>query len=399
MAVELYHHQVDALLKLSNGKILCGGTGSGKSVVSIAYYWYRVSGGSLRPFKAPKSFVPLYIITTARKRDSLEWEGDLAKFGLSKHIQSITIDSWNNIKNYVGASGAFFIFDEQRLVGNGTWVKSFLKIAKLNRWILLSATPGDNWMDYVPVFIANGFYKNRSEFVHEHVVYSPFVRYQKVDRYIGESRLKRLRAKVLVDMPYSRKTVRHRHSIPVLYDEGLYDTIKKTRFDPWKEEPLQNAGSLWYLLRKVTNSHDSRLEEVLKLTRRHKRLIIFYNFDYEVEILRRLGERLDGWVIHEWNGHKHEQVPEGERWLYLVNYMAGAEAWNCTETDAMVFWSLNYSYRVMEQSEGRIDRLNTPYKDLYYYRLISSSPVDRVINKALLNKKSFNESAYLEKEF
>ena len=193
--------------------------------------------------------------------------------------------------------------------------------------------------------------------------------------------------------------MRHRHSIPALYDEGVYDTIKKTRFDPWKEEPLQNAGSLWYLLRKVTNSHDSRLEEVLKLTRRHKRLIIFYNFDYEVEILRRLGERLDGWVIHEWNGHKHEPVPEGERWLYLVNYMAGAEAWNCTETDAMVFWSLNYSYRVMEQAEGRIDRLNTPYKDLYYYRLISSSPVDRVINKALLNKKSFNESAYLEKEF
>ena len=70
----------------------------------------------------------LYIITTAKKRDTLEWEGELSPFLLSTnpdvnlYQNKVVIDSWNNISKYKDITDAFFIFDEQRVVGSGTWV-------------------------------------------------------------------------------------------------------------------------------------------------------------------------------------------------------------------------------------------------------------------------------------
>lgn len=392
MAVTLRPHQKTALSKLSNGKVLCGGVGTGKSIVSIAYYWTRICGGTITPFVMGKH-VPLYIITTARKRDSLEWQGDLAMFGIQPGLEGIhiVIDSWQSIKKYVDVKDAFFIFDEQRLVGAGAWVKSFLKIVRCNRWILLSATPGDTWMDYVPLFIANGFFRNRSEFLREHVVFSRFTKYPKVDRYIVTDKLERLRSRILVDMPYERHTTRKRIDIPVGYNRADYDYVRKFRRDAETREPFQDAGGLWTALRRITNTGSDRLLFAEELARRYERLIVFYNYDYELEQLRTLSGKLDGWDIAEWNGHKHEEVPASKKWVYLVQYMAGAEAWNCTRTDAMLFWSLNYSYRLMEQAEGRIDRMNTPYTTLRYFRFVSDSVVDKAISKAIAEKRVFNE--------
>ena len=398
--IELRKHQVDALVKLRDGRILCGGVGSGKSIVAIAYYLIRVCHGKLDPFDyGDVDKHELVIITTARKRDSVEWEGDLAKFGLNKDFHHISIDSWNNIAKYTGRKNAFFIFDEQRLVGSGTWVTSFIKIAKNNRWILLSATPGDVWMDYIPVFVANGFYKNRTEFIRRHVVYSRFAKYPKVDRYIETGRLERLRRDILVDMPFERKTTRHRKEIRVSYDTHIYDEVVKKRFNPYTKEPVKDAGGMCYLLRRISSMSGNRLEKAHILAERHPRLIIFYNFDYELEELRGLGEMLGGRKVAEWNGHKHEPVPEEKEWVYLVNYKAGAEAWNCTTTNAICFYSLSYSYRTLEQSEGRIDRLTTPYSDLYYYYLVSGSGIDASIKRAVDSKKIFNEKAYYDKTF
>ena len=392
MAVTLRPHQKTALSKLSNGKVLCGGVGTGKSIVSIAYYWTRICGGTITPFVMGEH-VPLYIITTARKRDSLEWQGDLAMFGIQPGLEGIhiIIDSWQSIKKYVDVKDAFFIFDEQRLVGAGAWVKSFLKIVRHNRWILLSATPGDTWMDYVPLFIAHGFFRNRSEFLREHVVFSRFTKYPKVDRYIVTDKLERLRSRILVDMPYERHTTRKRIDIPVGYNRADYDYVRKFRRDVETREPFQDAGGLWTALRRITNTGSDRLLFAEELARRYERLIVFYNYDYELEQLRTLSGKLDGWDIAEWNGHKHEEVPASKKWVYLVQYMAGAEAWNCTRTDAMLFWSLNYSYRLMEQAEGRIDRMNTPYTTLRYFRFVSDSVVDKAISKAITEKRVFNE--------
>ena len=415
--ISMYDHQLEALKNMHNGCILCGGVGSGKSRTSLAYY-YILNGGMVNTNKyVPMKPNPmdLYIITTARKRDTLEWEGELVPFLMSKdpdHTQykhKIIVDSWNNIKKYADVRGAFFIFDEQRVVGNGTWVKSFLKIAKSNRWILLSATPGDTWMDYVPVFIANGFYKNRTEFIQEHVVYSRFTKYPKVERYLGVGRLIRLRNKVLVDMEFNRHTVAHHEDITVEYDKKKYDEVTKTRWDPYKDEPIQNAGSLCYVWRKIVNSDTSRQLKLMDIFEEHGRIIVFYNFDYELEILKSIfgkykeySTKYDSYKkggffdYAEWNGHAHEPIPETDRWAYLVQYTAGCEGWNCITTDTIVFYSQNYSYKVMEQAAGRIDRLNTPFTSLWYYHLKSRSPIDLGIAQALRKKKKFNEGKFVK---
>ena len=401
MAIPLYDYQLDAIKRMKNGCILCGGVGSGKSRTSLAYY-YLEQGGKI----VPKDYIPmknpkdLYIITTARKRDTLEWEGELSPFLLSTNPEvnyyknTVVIDSWNNIKKYANVTGAFFIFDEQRVVGSGTWVKAFLKIAKHNRWILLSATPGDTWIDYIPVFVANGFYKNKTEFIGEHVVYSRFSKFPKIDKYIGTGKLLRLRNDILIDMDFKRPTVSHHEDAYVKYNIEKYKTAMRTRWDLYKNEPIQQASGLCYVLRRIVNEDESRQVMLLEIFEHHPKLIIFYNFDYELDILKRIyyGDKVE---IAEWNGHKHLPIPTSKSWVYLVQYTAGCEGWNCVTTDTIVFYSQNYSYKVMQQAAGRIDRLNTPFKDLYYYHLKSRSGIDLAIRKALSEKKQFNEKRWL----
>lgn len=397
----LYDYQMDAVKRMFTGCILNGGVGSGKSRTGL-YYYFSQCGGSIDPDYIPMTNPKnLLILTTAMKRDKLEWDEELTHYLMSVHLDvnyydnKIIIDSWNNIKKYENLEGWFIIFDEDRVTGNGVWVKTFLKLAKKNDWVILSATAGDRWEDYIPVFIANGFYKNRTEFIREHIVYSRFSKYPKVDRYLNTGRLIRLRNKILIDMDFKRHTIPHHEDIYVNYDVQRYKETGKLRWDPFKNEPIQNASGLCYVWRKIVNSDPSRLLEILAICEEHPRVIIFYNFDYELNLLKGLyyGEGIE---IAEWNGHKHQPIPDSERWVYLVQYTAGCEGWNSTKTDTIVFYSQNYSYKVMEQAAGRIDRLNSPFTDLYYYHLKSRSGIDLAISKALREKKNFNEGRFVK---
>ncbi len=381
---EFAPHQKEALGKMKDGCILWGGVGSGKSRVALGYY------------VTTEQHEDVYVITTAKKRDSLDWEGEAAKFGIGKERDAtmagvLTVDSWNNIAKYVDVKDAFFIFDEQRLVGSGTWVKNFLKIAKQNRWILLSATPGDTWLDYIPVFIANGFYKNRTQFKREHVVYKPFTKFPQVQRYIGVQKLTRLRSEIVIHMKYAAEAVRRPRTIWVEYDKELMKRVSKERWHVYEDRPLTGMAELFYVMRRVANSHPSRLEKLQELMGNCKRLVVFYNFNYELELLRTLKTH---WMFAEWNGHKHELIPDTECWIYAVQYTAGSEGWNCTATNHMAFWSLTYSYKQWEQAHGRTDRMNTPFLELFYYNFRSRAPIDMAIYKALSAKKNFNERAY-----
>ena len=384
MTLELMPHQEEAIKHLGNGKILWGGVGTGKSMAVLAYYMEKEHGKDI------------FVITTAKKRDSLEWEGEAARVGISTAHEltcsgALVVESWNNISKFEDREGCFFIFDEQRLVGSGAWVKSFLRIAKKNDWILLSATPGDTWMDYAPVFIANGFYRNITHFKAEHVVYEPFTKYPKIRTYLGVRQLEKLRNEILVEMPYASHTERILNWLEVDYDKELFNKVYKERWNPYLGKPVKDIAELFRLMRRVANTDPSRLETIRMLMGCHPRLVIFYSFNYELELLRTLSEYRP---VFEWNGHKKDPLPQGDCWIYLVQYAAGAEGWNCTTTDAMVLYSLTYSYKNFIQAQGRIDRLNTPYTQLYYYILSSNSKIDVWIRSALTSKRNFNERKF-----
>jgi hypothetical protein len=403
MKIELFDYQKEALTKLKTGSILWGGVGSGKSLTALGYFYVVECGGAIHPelteLVTPKD---LYIITVAKKRDDLDWEREAAYLGISRERESsvngvkLTVDSWNNIGKYKDVKGAFFIFDEQKLIGSGSWVKSFLKISKQNNWILLSATPGDTWIDYAPVFIANGFYKNRTDFIRQHVVYNTFTNYPKIDRYVGIEKLSKIRNKIVVKMNYKKKTIDHIVQLIVPYNIKKFEKVYKDRWNVYKNRPVRNASEACYAMRQVVNSDPSRFETILMLLEKHQRLIIFYNFDYELEILRRLEDILTI-PVAEYNGHLHEDIPTGNSWIYIVHYTSAAEAWNCIETNAIVLYSRNYSYRTTKQAMGRIDRQNTPFLNLYYYFLTSDAPIDLGIKKAYTEKKNFNETKFLKK--
>lgn len=405
MAVKLMPHQIDAIKRMRNGCILNGGVGSGKSLTSLGYYYVRQGGpiealtGDHVWLKNPKD---LYIITTARKRDELEWDKELAQYMMSINPDSntydnkVVVDSWNNIKKYQNIYGAFFIFDEQRVVGSGAWVKAFLNIARKNEWILLSATPGDTWSDYIPVFVANGFYKNKTEFLARHAVYNCYIKkYRKIERYVDTGRLLKLRQMILIEMECPRNTIPHHEDIFVDYDISKYRDAGKLRWDPYKNEPIKDAAGLCYVWRRIVNEDISRQVALMEIFEDHPKLIIFYNFNYELDILREIFSGL-GVQIGEWNGRRHDPVPSGAFWAYFVQYNAGAEGWNCITTDTIVFFSQNYSYKIMAQAAGRIDRLNTPFRDLYYYHLRSRSGIDLAIHRAIAEKRNFNETGYVK---
>lgn len=393
-------NQRAALNRLKSGSILVGGTGSGKSRTALAYYYIRECGGMIeaeeldRKYKPRKKIVPLYIITTAAKRDKKEWEQELIPFMID---EKVVIDSWNNIKKYVDVEDSFFIFDEQRVVGSGTWSKTFIKITKNNRWILLSATPGDTYSDYIPVFIANGFYKNRTQFYKRHVVFSRFTTYPKIEKYLDTHHLDKLKEEVLVRMNVDKKTTPHRIDVVVDYDKDKYRIISEDRWNLYEEVPIENASQFVSLQRKVCNTDQTKIDKVKEIINDHKKVIIFYNFNYELEILRSIAKELNIEKA-EWNGQEHNPLPTSENWIYLVQYNAGSEGWNCVTTNTIIFYSLCYSYRMIHQAAGRIDRRNTTFKDLYYYYIYSKSSIDRAIIKALNNKKDFNEKKYLQND-
>lgn len=459
MPVQLHPHQVEAVSKMRNGCILYGGVGVGKTITSLAYYFERVCGGRVNKWGSMTTPKDVYVITTAKVRDTKSFEIQAAHFGvhtdrsISMNGVKITVDSWNNLKKYVEVKDAFFIFDEQRVVGYGAWSRAFIRVARANEWVLLSATPGDTWMDYIPVFIANGWYKHKTDFLDQHVIWTPRVKYPKVLRYQNVGVLVKRRNEVLVHMPLERHTTRHPVDIWCDYDEELFEKVVKKKWHVYESRPLRDASELFSVMRKVVNSDSSRLRAIQDLLSTHPRVIVFYNFDYELEMLRQLGESMSQnpiamrcgcqekqtssvvprsgsksptdsspsplrsscdsctesstsksktgrkpgseptgtFSVAEWNGHRHQEIPKTDRWMYLVQYRAGAEGWNCIETDAIAFYSQTYSYRDWWQAHGRIDRINTPFEDLWYYHLVSRSIIDKAIRKALKAKKSFNE--------
>ena len=377
--IKLRLYQEEALDSMYDGCVLNGGVGSGKTITSLAYY--------LKCHRSKK----LHIITTAMKRDTHDWEDEGAVIG----IHDMIVDSWQSIKKYKDVKNAFFIFDEQKVLGNGTWVQSFLTITKNNAWVLLSGTPGDNWIAYIPLFIANGWYRNRTDFLEQHVEYDRFSKFPKIKKYHNINKLEFYKNKLLVNMVIKRNTIRNEEIVYCHYDKTDYDIVLKKRWNIFSEKPIKTNAEVVQCLRKVCGVDADRIFTTLDYILNNPRLIIFYNYNYELEILKSLCEE-NTIPYYERNGYKHDPVPTGPEWVYLVQYNSGCEGWNCITTDTILFYSQNYAYWVMEQAMGRIDRMNTKFIDLRYITLSTKSPIDTAIRTAILKKKKFNENVYIK---
>lgn len=397
--VLLYDYQKNAMDSMRPGSVLCGGVGSGKSITSLSYFFTNICGGKINDDGSLEKMtnpIDLYIFTTAKKRDSMDWERECSHFLIGTRREDsmcnvkATVDSWNNIQKYSNLNGCFVIFDEQKVGGSGRWAKTFIKIARNNKWVLLSATPGDTWTDYISIFVANGFYHNRTEFYKRHVIFSRFTTYPKIERFIDIEHLIKLKRSVVINMEYIHEINKHIIELRAGYDKKAFDAVWNDRWDIFKDGPIENASQLCYAARKICNSDPSRIEQLKYVLARHQRVIIFYNFNYELDIIRSVLDDV-GINYTEWNGQKHEQILNSDRWCYLVQYTSGSEAWRCVKTNCILFYSQNYSYKTLIQSMGRIDAVNTRYKDLYYYIIISKSSIDTAIKRCLDNKKDFNE--------
>ena len=395
----LYPHQKEALSRMFNGCVLNGTVGSGKSRTGL-YFYFSEYGGSIDPDYVPMKNPPdLYIITTAKKKHDMEWEQEMIPFllyspdGKNKlYHHKVVVDSWQCLHKYENVQGAYFLFDENKINGKGAWAKTFLKLTRNNEWIVLSATNGDRIEDYETLFVAEGFVRNRTDFRNQFLIYSNYTKFPKVEGYRNETRFFRLRDRILIDMDFQRHTIQHHEDVYANYDIRKYKEVMRNRWDPFKEEPIAQASSLCYVLRKIVNCDESRQIVLLELLEDHPKAIIFYNFDDELEILLNLAYQ-PGTEVAQYNGHRHDAIPTEKRWVYLVNYNA-AEGWNVLSTDTMIFYSQNYSYKTMIQAAGRIDRLTSPYNDLYYYHLKSRSSIDLAISRALSQKKKFNERRF-----
>lgn len=378
MTIELYPYQRKAVDRLHNGSVLCGKVGSGKSLTGLFYYMENHIDK------------PLYIITVAKKRNDREWHRDFEALEIDG-----VVDSWNNIEKYTDVKDAFFIFDEQRAIGYGKWGMAFIHIARKNNWIMLTATPGDVWMDWMCIFIANNFYRNKTDFVDQHVEYNPYSKFPQIRRYHKTDKLERFRKYLAVPMQDFRTTKLHRKYINADFDKDLYKSVVKNRFNPYTEEPIMNASEFTQVLRRIINTSERRRIHAKQEIMTRDKVIVFYNYTYELDILKEICQELDR-AYYQWNGQKHEAIPDAETWVYLVQYTAGAEGWNCITTDTILFYSLNYSYRIMEQSEGRINRVNTSFKNLYYVYLKSPASIDDAIERSIRSKKKFNERNWVE---
>lgn len=375
--ISMYEYQLEAIDKLQSGMILWGNVGSGKSRTSLYFYCKNYSNKKL------------LIITTAQKRNNGEWLEECKVFGLKP-----IIDSWNNIRKYEKYENCFIIFDEDHLTGYGAWSKTFIKMAKCNDWLVLTGTPGDNYSEFMTVFIAKGWYKNKRDFEENHVIYSRYSKYPKVDRYINQGLLEKHRRDILVKMFVEKRPRVHKEIVITQYDISKYKKAYKEKRDE-NNKPFKNATAFCLYLRKICNEDESKIVKVRELLLKHNKVIIFYNYIYEKEILLKLLKTMKTFNVGEYNGQHHDDIPIGERWAYLCQYTAASEGWNCLLCDTMIFFSMSYSYKAMEQAAGRINRVNTPYKDLYYYYLRTTSGIDLSINRALSTKRNFNESTFI----
>ena len=130
-----------------------------------------------------------------------------------------------------------------------------------------------------------------------------------------------------------------------------------------------------------------------------ERVVVFYNYNAELEQLKQLLERLDR-PYSEYNGHRKDlrAFQESSEGVVLANYGSASTGINdFVIASTMVMYSLTTSYIDFEQAKKRIDRIGQTKKPLFYF-LIMKGTIDARVYHSLQEGKDFDERMYAEHE-
>lgn len=307
----------------------------------------------------------------------------------------------------------FIIIDESHKVANTSSkvTKYVMKLSKKAKYTYLcTATPISNgkYEQYYPQLKMLGVYNGTKK-----EYYNMFVD-ERMTR-MGGSQFMQITGYRNIDLlenMVNQCSVNYKRDKPYLPEDYVYKTKKPAMFNKLKKNrmyktdngeviELDNSSKLFNALRcvshgfllginkQVSKEPFERLQAILE-THNNERVVIFYNYNIELEMLKQLLSKLKR-PTSEYNGARKDLKEFKGKYngVVLAHYKSASTGINdFVISNVMVFNSLPLSSIELTQSKGRIDRQGQGKKPMYYF-IIPDTPVEKKIFEQITNGKDF----------
>ncbi|WP_368076685.1 SNF2-related protein [Clostridium tyrobutyricum] len=182
-----------------------------------------------------------------------------------------------------------------------------------------------------------------------------------------------------------------------------YKIFKKDRLITINNTELVGDTSLTKMLylRQLSSQYNknkvNQLKDILEST--EDRIIIFYNFNKELEIIKKLCEKLDK-PISIINGAVKDldNFNQYNNSITLVQYQAGAMGHNLQKSNKIIYFSLPLQSELFEQSKKRIHRIGQE-KTCFYWYLITQNSIEEQIYQTLKERRDYTNKLFEESDF
>ncbi|MBL0992197.1 MAG: DEAD/DEAH box helicase [Escherichia coli] len=415
--MKLFDYQKEAIENFESKPLNLSDVGTGKSYMSIGSYVKSECSKLLIICLAPKvnDFVEdseiFNLNVTAlnkgtKKNKELLSESNLVAISFESSWRLTELNKWVD-------KDTFIIIDESHKVSVSKskvtkFVMGLSKRAKYN--YLCTATPVsngklENW--YPQLFISNVFRKPKKEFEQLFVI--------KQMRQMGSMRFMQItgyRNEHLLEQMIDEASVKYKRDKGYLPEDYVYKTKKPAMYNKLKKSrlykddndlrvELDNSSKLFNSLRQVSHGFLNgiskqvskepfeRLDAILE-THNNERVVIFYNYKWEAEMLKQLLDKLKR-PYGEYNGSVKDLKPfkNNDNGVVLAQYKSASTGINdFVISNVMVFNSMPLSSTEYLQAKGRTDRHGQDKTPLYYH-IVPDTPIEKKIFSVVTNGKDF----------